>query len=159
MFVLLLTIGLSACQSVPTENNSSEEIETSKIPVKHEVAGQFINAYADFCYDRTAEIGILNWVKGQENVSADFKTELEKIIVEAETQNPDYGLEFDPIFEAQDFPDVFVIDSYDGNFVTLRGKKLPDFKLVMKVVEVNGSWLVDGSGVVNIPEEKRVKRF
>lgn len=159
VFVLLLAIGFLACHSTPTENDENEQIETSKIPVKYEVALQFINAYADYCYDRTTEIGLLDWVKDQDNVSGEFKVELEKIITAAEKRNPDLGLEFDPIFEAQDFPDVFEIDGYDGNFVILRGLKLPDFKLTMRVVEINGSWLVDGSGVVNISEEKRVKRF
>jgi len=158
-FVLLLTIGFAACQSRASKSNSSQENATAMIPAKYEVAKQFINAYADFSNDRSAEISLLDWVKNQETVSIDFKAGLEEIITEAEKLNPDLGLEFDPIFEAQDFPDSFEIETYKGDYVTLKGLKFPDFKLVLKVVEEQNRWVVDGSGIVNIPEEKRVKRF
>ena len=157
-FILLLTIGLAACQSTTSESNNKQENAITKIPSKYEVAKQFINAYVDYCNDRSTEISLLDWVKNQETVSVDFKVGLEEIITEAELLNPDLGLEFDPIFEAQDFPSSFEIESYEGEYVTVIGQKFPDFKLVMKVVEKNGRWLVDGSGIVNIPEEKRKKR-
>lgn len=158
-FILLLTIGFTACQSLTSESNINQKNTITKIPAKYEVARQFINAYADYSNDRSAEIGILDWVNNQETVSVNFKAGLEEIINEAEKLNPDLGLEFDPIFEAQDFPDSFEFTSYEGDFVTVMGHEFPDFKLTMKVVEVNKRWLVDGSGIVNIPEEKRVKRF
>lgn len=157
--ILLLTIGFTACQSRISGGKSNQEGVTTEVPAKYEVARQFINAYADYSNDRSAETGILDWVNAQDNVSEDFKAELERIITEAERQNPDLGLEFDPIFEAQDFPDSFEIASYEGDFVTVMGREFPNFKLTMKVVEENKRWLVDGSGIVNIPEEKRVKRF
>lgn len=70
------------------------------------------------------------------------------------------GLDFDPIFDAQDFPDEgFIILSHDSSgYVTLQGKDWPEFTVVAKVAWENNTWLVDGTGVINIPEEKRTKR-
>jgi hypothetical protein len=40
----------------------------------------------------------------------------------------------------------------------VKGKDWTDFKLTIKVVLENGKWLIDGCGIVNIPNEKRSKR-
>jgi hypothetical protein len=41
--------------------------------------------------------------------------------------------------------------------LTIR-KDWTEFKLTMKVIEENGNWLVDGCGIVNIPQDKRAER-
>ena len=71
------------------------------------------------------------------------------------------GLDFDPIFDAQDFPDKgFELVSSDKNsgYITVKGKDWPEFVLVIRIVYLDNKWLVDGSGIINIPESKRAKR-
>lgn len=57
------------------------------------------------------------------------------MIVEAERKNPELGLDFDPIINAQDVPDDgFEIVSFDEktNIVTLKAKETIDFTLKLK---------------------------
>ncbi|MBK6833593.1 MAG: hypothetical protein IPG89_04680 [Bacteroidetes bacterium] len=71
------------------------------------------------------------------------------------------GLGADPIVDAQDYPSKgFELESIDEqtNFLIVKGKDMPEFKLTIKVVEENGNWLVDGCGIVNIPKDKRAAR-
>ena len=52
------------------------------------------------------------------------------------------------------------IQAYDEqtNYLTVKGKDWPDFKLTMKMALENGKWVVDGSGIVNIPENEQAER-
>lgn len=71
------------------------------------------------------------------------------------------GLGFDPIFDAQDFSDKgFVVATTDtlNGFLTVKGKGRSDFFLTLKVVDHDGNYLVEGAGVINIPDDKRSKR-
>jgi hypothetical protein len=86
---------------------------------------------------------------------------LKKIIEDAYEKEPEVGLDFDPILDAQDYPDKgFELESLDEktNYLTVRGKDWADFKLTIKIIEENGNWLVDGCGIINIPTDKRAKR-
>lgn len=94
-------------------------------------------------------------------VTIGFKTEFKKIIDDALKQDPELGLDADPIFDAQDYPDKgFELDTFDEktNYITLKGKDWSEFKLTLKMLEQNGNWLVDGCGIINIPANKRAKR-
>jgi hypothetical protein len=42
--------------------------------------------------------------------------------------------------------------------VTVVGNDWKEFELVLKVERENNKWLVDGAGVINIPDDKRAKR-
>ena len=80
---------------------------------------------------------------------------------EAYKIEPDLGLDVDPIFDAQDYPDKgFDLESFDRktNFVVVKGKDWADFKLTLKMVLENENWLVDGCGIINIPKDKRIAR-
>lgn len=71
------------------------------------------------------------------------------------------GLGFNPIFDAQDFPEKgFELIDCDTRlgYVTVKGIDWPDFFVVLRVVQQDKKWLVDGAGVVNIPVGKRAKR-
>lgn len=69
------------------------------------------------------------------------------------------GLGFDPIFDAQDYPDKgFKIDKQDSTYVIVKGINWPDFRLSLRLTFEDRQWLVDGAGVINIPTNKRAKR-
>lgn len=76
------------------------------------------------------------------------------MIDEGWKEDPEVGLGYDPILSAQDYPDKgFEFDSIDqnNNCVFLKGKGEAQFKVVVRVVEKNSKWLVDGAGIVNMP--------
>lgn len=141
-------------------SKSPEEAASQKAE-KTEVALAFINAYNDNCNKLNKAMGVLGWVNSNNLATQSFKTELKRIIDEAYKQDPELGLDADPILDAQDFPAKgFELDSLDEktNYIRVKGKDWPEFLLTMKVAEENGKWLVDGCGMVNIPVEKRAKR-
>ena len=102
-------------------------------------------------------ISPIEWVKENLNATSNFKKQLEKLITEGYKNNPELGLGFDPIFNAQDYPEEGVelesLDTQTG-YLIVRGKKWTDFKLTMKLKKENGAWLVDGCGIINIPKDK-----
>jgi hypothetical protein len=96
-----------------------------------------------------------------ENATLGFKTELKRLVDEAYKLEPEIGLDADPIFDAQDYPDKgFELDSFDDktNYIVVKGKDRPDFKLTIKMISKNNNWLVDGCGIINVPIDKRSAR-
>jgi len=118
----------------------------------YEVALTFLHNYIDYLNDRNQEIGRVEWIKKQTTVTENFKTALTKYI-----ENSEF-LDFDPILDAQDYPEGFQIAETDSEFVIVKGTDWPGFKLTLKLIKVEKEWLVDGSGVINIPKERRIKR-
>ena len=102
----------------------------------------------------------MEWVDSNPNASMAMKKEIKKVLNDANKNNPDLGLGFDPILDAQDSPAEFVIDSMDqeSGYVIVRGKDWDSFRLMMRLKVENGIWYVDGSGIINIPKDKRIKR-
>lgn len=144
-----------------TEINSqlSKEKITDNSPV--DTALKFINSYITDCNKLKESVGYSNFVKSSKLTSNSFKTELQKIVDEAEKENPEMGLDFDPIVDGQDYPEEgFELKYFDPktNYVIVKGKKWADFEVTMKLVLDNEKWLVDGCGVVNIPKNYQSKR-
>ncbi len=103
----------------------------------------------------------MDWVNSNGLVTERFKSKLRKITNEAYQNDPESGLDSDPIVDAQDYPENgFELEILDRetNYLTVRGRNWLQFKLTMKVVNENGNWLVDGSGMINIPDNKRAER-
>lgn len=81
--------------------------------------------------------------------------------LEYKKADPEIGLDADPIFDAQDYPDKgFELETFDSktNYLVVKGKNWTDFKLRIKMVLENDRWLVDGCGIINIPHDKRIAR-
>lgn len=118
----------------------------------------FINEYNDNRNKMAEGVNIVDWVTSNNLTTRRFKEELKILLDEAYKVEPEVGLDFDPILNAQDNPDKgFEIESFDEptNYLTVKGIDWPDFKVVIKVVEENGNWLVDGCGIINIPKERQ----
>ena len=158
--------------TTPTEriDSSIQKVDSSKIVpysatisqnTRHVNALKFINGYVENCNKMKQSVGIIDWVNSNGLSTNGFRTELKRIIDDAYKAEPEVGLDFDPILDAQDFPDKgFEFESVDEttNYLTVRGKDWPDFKLTIKIIEENEKWLVDGCGIINIPTDKRAKR-
>lgn len=157
--MIILGVALWACQPA---NSTSENIKGNtviQVEPNCEVAIQFINNYVVFCNAKNPNIGLLDWVNSQSVVTTGFKLELENMLVAAEKNDPQLGLGFDPIFDAQDYPDKgFEVDKQDSTYVIVKGVDWPDFRLSLRLTLEDGRWLVDGAGVINIPANKRAKR-
>ena len=146
----------TSIQSLPTTTIKADNADT-----KYDNALTFINSYVDNCNKMNEAIDIVEWVNSNNLTTIRFKTELKRILDEAKEKEPEVGLDFDPILDAQDFPDKgFELESTDEatNYLVVRGKDWNDFKLTIKVVQENGEWLVDGCGIINIPPDKLGER-
>jgi len=139
--------------------NSEIKAQNEKNP-DFNVAIDFINSYADTCnksigkkFDRDY------WIENNSMISVNFKKSYKNLIEDALKVDPELGLGFDPIFDAQDYPNSFSIYDFDKStgFLTVYGNDWKGFKIIMKIIYENDKWLVDGSGVINIPEDKRIK--
>ncbi|MBK6527454.1 MAG: hypothetical protein IPG07_19010 [Crocinitomicaceae bacterium] len=129
--------------------------ETPTTESKSESALSFLNAYVDNCNLMSESSGVIDWVNASDLVTSDFKSELQKLMDEAYAADPELGLGADPIFNAQDWPEEgFELDTIDeeANLIILKGINWPDFKVTVKVIEENGSWLADGCGMVNMED-------
>lgn len=132
------------------------EIETTKDLMPVTVALAFINSYVDNMNSGKESKGIKEWMDSGTLTSTHFKKEMNRLIEESED-----GLDVDPILDAQDYPEKgFELDTFDNrtNYMVVKGKNWPDFKLTLKMIREDEVWLVDGCGVVNVPLEKRSAR-
>lgn len=158
--LLLLSCGQNSNSKTRSESNLTE-IEKQNDNIPKEIALKFINSYVENSNKMQKSIGIIEWVNLNNLTTNNFKTELKKIIEEADRIDPEFGLEFDPIFNAQDYPEEgFEFESFDDktDFLVVKGKEWTDFKLTIKMVHENDNWFVDGCGIVNIPNDKLFER-
>lgn len=128
---------------------------------KTDNALKFINGYVENANKMNKSVEIIDWVNANKLSTDEFKKELKRMIDEEYKNDPELGIGVDPIFDAQDYPEKgFVIESFNDktNYLILKGIDWPDFRVAMRIKNVNGTWLVDGCGIVNIPNEKQVNR-
>lgn len=135
------------------ENLQNSEIEDQQISEPNWKIGlAFINKYVEFCNSRTPEQDILNWVKSSELTSKDFVSSLSNLIMEAEKKDPFTGLDYDPLFIAQDYPEEgFVIESTntEHKLMIVRGIEWDSFTVKIHLKMINQEWVVDAAGDVN----------
>lgn len=126
-----------------------------------EAALHFINAYIKQIETPAMERAEdpVEWAIKTPLVTKEFSVALDELWTEALREFPDEGLGGDPILDAQDYPDAFQVGSCEDGFVLLRSmdERWGDsFTVVLKMVQApDGRWLVDGSGMVRIPEERQ----
>lgn len=155
---------LSACgQNEPTTQPTDSKTEETvvKIEDKVENALVFINAYVENSNKMSQAVGMVEWVQASDLATKSFKEELKRIVEDAFKQDPELGIDADPILDAQDYPSLgFKFDSFDEktNYLRVKGIDSPEFKLTMKLVEENGNWIVDGCGIINVPKDNRSER-
>lgn len=158
-FFVLLFVSCTENQSNDNQHQSPD-IENS-VEAQKSVALKFINSYVENANLMGKAIETRKWVAQNTLVTESFKKVVTEMIDEAEKDDPELGLGFDPIFDAQDYPEEgFQVEQMDEktNLVTVSGKKWNDFKLKIKLTLINGNWLVDGAGAVNISSKERINR-
>jgi hypothetical protein len=161
---LIGILSMMSCETpmVPQENSVDESLGQEK-KLEPENALKFINAYVEKCNNHEDATSTTVWVNSTVWVTQEFKASLSEMMQKAD---PELGLGFDPIFNAQDYPsEGFEVDSIkpphastSEGFLILKGKNWTDFKLTIHMRYFNSQWLVDGCGVVNMPTDKQDKR-
>ncbi len=147
--ILILLIFFISCQPKPKKEITTASAET--------VGLQFINDYIN----NIGGLGMVEWIEKNPVTTKNFKTTLKKMVDDAEKEAPGYGLGFDPILDAQDYPDKgFDLKSIDtvSGYLTVFGKEWKDFELTIKLIKKSNKWMVEGAGLINIPEEKQASR-
>ena len=61
---------------------------------------------------------------------------------------PETILDSDIILDSQDYDDAYIVARTDASkgYVYLEGEKHKEFKVIVKLVQQNGKWLVDDCG-------------
>ena len=162
-FIAAVSLLFLGCQNnspkhMESDSVSDTVVSSDIINTGSDVAVQFINDYINDSNKGKHGAGIEEFVLTNLHVTKKFKDELIRILDEAEKSDPGYGLGFDPIFNAQDYDEsgmeAETID--DKQYIVVSGKKWKDFKITLKIIYQNKKWLVDGCGIVNIPDDKQV---
>ena len=168
VFSLTLISYKKKVENKPEKIIQQENIEIDK-ETKSEidiiVALKFINEYSEFCnkqFKKQTTITSKSFIEKNEFLSDSFKKKYKELIETAEKEDPELGLDFDPIFDAQDFPENgFELSSVEkSGYLIVKGKgsEWANFTVKLKVINFENKWLVDGAGVINIPENLREKR-
>ena len=154
-FIIYLLISCVVIFSSCDENEVSNREEVIFTMEDASVAVNFINGYIEEI-DDSSELDLLN---KSTLVSRKFIKSYKRFVQNYEKEYD--VLDFDPILNGQDYPDegfeLIKLDSLTG-FLIVRGKEWKDFQLSMKIIKEKGTIHIDGSGVVNIPNDKIVAR-
>jgi len=159
--IALFCFGLVSCNSEDKTSPETSTAATKKVATPDfNVALNFINEYTKLC-TQPQRTKTSDWIRQNPLLSDTFKNRYTSLLDSAEKKDPELGLDFDPIFDAQDFPEkgfsLVKIDTVN-RYVTVAGNDWKEFELVLKIGQDNNKWLVDGAGVINIPGDKRAKR-
>lgn len=155
----LLAVNEGDKEKVMEENTQAEEKSTE---INAQVGIDFLHSYIKNNTSSGEGLEIVEWTKSSTFVTDKFKNTLEKMVSDAWKAEPEYGLGFDPILDAQDNPDSFEVlelNQETGHLIAKgKGAGWDSFKVSMKLVNQNGKTLVDGCGAVNLSEDKRAER-
>lgn len=156
ILILAIIALFVACNSNKEANKSEESLAVEAVVVPDfNVALKFINEYVANQSNLTDSSNTQEWIQNHSLLSDNFKKSYKEIMDNAAKNDPEIGLGFDPIFNAQDFPDkgfsVAKTDTISGT-VLVKGVDWDDFNVSLKVISENGKSMVDGAGIVNISE-------
>jgi len=87
-------------------------------------------------------------------VTEAFKATLEQMVNDALKAEPELGLGYDPILNAQDYPEQgFTLASWDAatGRAVVQGIGWESFQITLWLVQQEGKTLVDGCGAVHAP--------
>lgn len=150
--ILLLMLPLTSC-GLKTRHESLQADREQ--PSDTAIAVKFINEYTKEC--NGTNFNSEKWIESNELITDNFRTHYKQIFDDARKEDPEVGLAFDPIFNAQDYPKkgFDFLKSDDGGYITVKGKDWSEFTVVLKIIVVNNKPMVDGAGIVNIPEDRQ----
>ena len=112
------------------------------------VALAFINGYAKASHARNWDR--IKWVAASPLATNNFKRTLKKMIADGFKRDPEVGLDSDPVVGGNDCPDSYTVKSAkadgDAAAVVLIGPKDFPAQVKVRMLKVDGKWLVDACG-------------
>ena len=164
------SVSLFSCDAMSGNGSKNQEEEkgtslqeSQEVTVQKpdpQVALDFINAYVENANKREGPLEIRDWFRSSEIITEAMRSALIKMIDEAWEREPEIGLSYDPVFNAQDYPEKgFELKAFDEKqgLVTVEGIEWPGFSRNIRIVIIDGKTLVDGCGVINMPENMPVR--
>ena len=122
------------------------------------VADKFMKSYYFYLGKAATGNSFESWLQKNKLVTEQFRTAYQQLVAQAKKEDPELGLDYDPVFNAQDYPDngLKIVSCEESGLVTLgsKAKDWESFKVFAKVVKANKGWLVDGIGAINMPENQ-----
>lgn len=149
LVLVLIIIMFIGCQSKPKKEIVKTPPET--------IGLNFINDYIS----NIGNLGMVEFIEENPSTTMKFKKTLKKMVDDAEKEAPGYGLGFDPVLDAQDYPDKgFNLQSIDtiAGYMRVVGRDWESFVVTIKLIKENNKWMIDGCGMVNIPIDKQSSR-
>ena len=129
---------------------SQTQESVKEITFSADAALKFINDYTQSCIELKDP---KKWIAACPLLTTDFKKDYKQLWDDAYKADPELGLDFDPIFDAQDFPEkgfkLLSTDETTGK-VIVQGIELPTFQVSIKLKKTGDQWLVDGAGVIRM---------
>lgn len=151
-FSFLLSI-VYACEN-KTKESTIELLDTYENPSSSEkIALNFINSYVEFCESDSSDQTLTEWVNYQDFISSEFTDSLNALVEREKNKNPDLGLDYDPIFNAQDYPSEgfeFKCMNTSQTIVTLCGKEWQEFEVKVKLSPARSNMVIVGAGAINM---------
>lgn len=142
----------------PSEDEiTATDVVETRTEFDASAALSFINGYVADKAKLQGLGDIENWITESPYVTAAYKAAIAKEIkgiIERSEAMP----KADIVFGTPHYPkEGFEVESMDkkNEYVVLKGKNGKDYKLIMMLAYVNGQWLVDGCGKINIPESRK----
>ncbi len=141
---------LASCSSDNTNKTAAVDsvipAATDEKTQMSENALHFINDYVNNCNQMNKAVGVLEWVNTSDLASDSLRAIVKKAFEEADKET---GLDYDPIFNAQEYPEEgFELESVDEvkSIVVVKGKNNSGYKMNMQMVKENGVWKVGRCG-------------
>lgn len=145
LFFIVVSIDYSSTAIAYKNTNEINYIlKNSENPVN--IALEFINSFVKNIEKLNGSKGMYELVKNNKLVYENFKNELKKIMDQANRKNPSMGLSFDPILNAQVYPEKgFMLESFDKitNYIIVKGIDWPEFRVPIKMILTDNTRLVD----------------
>ncbi|MCK6641776.1 MAG: DUF3828 domain-containing protein [Bacteroidia bacterium] len=136
---------LASCSSDNTNKTAAVDsvipAATDEKTQMSENALHFINDYVNNC-NQNKPVGVLEWVNTSDLASDTLRAIVKKAVEEADKET---GLEYDPIFNAQEYPEEgFDLEAADeaNSVVYVKGKNNTKYVLKMQMIQENGVWKV-----------------
>lgn len=165
IYLLYFFVPSKNCQSTNKVEILESKVSNKIVEEQNEnckTALKFINLYLKQIFpfkesSKTTE----DWVKQNTLVTESFKKEYITTVKKALEVDPELGLEYDYILDAQDYPEEgLVIEHCDNKkgIVKLKVKNWNRYFLIIKLIKENGKTKVDACGTIKVPENERYKK-
>ncbi len=151
---------LFACGSPKLEKSKTTETPAFKNEDTL-VATQFLNSYVELQNKRVSRLETMEWINANELLTEEFKDTYLKMQDDALKTDPELGLDFDPIVNAQDYPEEgFMISTFSSKTgeAVLIGKEWNTFNVTLKLKMVGDKCLINEAGVIH-PKPSKTKKI